>query len=107
MKIWLNGKFVKEDEAKVSITSAGFLYGQGVFETMRAYNERVFRLDSHLERLFKALPILNLELAAGYEVLKKAVKQALKEKNVKDAYLRITVWQGEKKGQARGFARHN
>ncbi|OGX18010.1 MAG: hypothetical protein A2Y01_03870 [Omnitrophica WOR_2 bacterium GWC2_44_8] len=106
MKIWLNGKFVKEEEAKVSITSAGFLYGQGVFETMRAYNERVFRLDSHLERLFKALPILNLELAAGYEVLKKAVKQALKENNLKDAYLRITTWQGKDKAEAVVFARN-
>ena len=105
MKIWFNGKFVKEEEAKVGITSAGFLYGQGAFETMRAYNERVFRLDSHLERLFKALPILNLELAVGQEVLKKAVKQALKENNLKDAYLRITVWQGKDKAEAAVFAR--
>ena len=108
MKIWLNGKFVEEEEAKVDITSGGFLYGQGVFETMRAYNERVFRLDSHLERLFKALPVLNLELAVGPEVLKKAVKQALKENNLKDAYLRITVWQGKDRPEAAVFAKaHN
>src|SRR3989338_8551339 len=108
MKIWLNGKFVEEEEAKVDITSGGFLYGQGVFETMRAYNERVFRLDSHLERLFKALPVLNLELAAGPEVLKKALKQALKENNLKDAYLRITVWQGKDGPEAAVFAKaHN
>ena len=105
MRIWINGKFVEEEEAKVDITSSGFLYGQGVFETMRAYNERVFRLDSHLERLFKALPVLNLELTAGPEVLKKAVKQALKENNLKDAYLRITVWQGKDKAEAAVFAR--
>lgn len=105
MKIWVNGKFVREEEAKVEIISAGFLYGQGAFETMRAYNERVFRLDSHLERLFKALPILNIELAVGHEVLKKAVKQALKENNLKDAYLRITVWQGKDKAEAAVFAR--
>lgn len=105
MKIWLNGKFINAEEAKADILDPGFLYGQGVFETMRAYNERVFRLDSHLERLFRALPALNMELAVGHEVLKKALKQALKENNLKDAYLRITVWQGKDKAEAAVFAR--
>ena len=105
MKVWHNGKFLEAEEVRIDLFSPGFLYGQGAFETMRAYNQRVFRLDSHLERLFKALPILNLELAVGAEVLKKAVKQALKENNLKDAYLRITVWQGKDKAEAAVFAR--
>lgn len=94
MKIWINGKFVKEGEAKVDIASAGFLYGQGVFETMRAYNEKIFRLDAHLERMLRSLAVINMQLDMENDGLKEAVKRCLKENNLKDAYVRLTLWQG-------------
>lgn len=96
MKVWFNGKFVEQEEVKVGILDPGFLYGQGVFETMRAYNERVFRLDSHVERLLKALAIIHIQADIKPDLLKKAVKQCLKENGLKDVYLRLTVWQAAK-----------
>ncbi|OGX31382.1 MAG: hypothetical protein A3G37_00070 [Omnitrophica WOR_2 bacterium RIFCSPLOWO2_12_FULL_46_30] len=97
MKIWLNGKFINEEEAKANILDPGFLYGQGVFETMRAYSADVFRLDSHIERLFNALTLVNIKSDIKPELLKKAVRQSLKENGLKDAYLRLTAWQGIEK----------
>lgn len=97
MKIWLNGKFINQEEIKVSILDPGFLYGQGVFETMRAYQEEVFRLDSHIERLFNSLPVVKIKSDIKPEALKKAIKQSLKENGLKDASLRLTVWQGTEK----------
>ena len=91
--------------AKLSIFDPGFLYGQGVFETMRSYNQRVFRLDSHIERLLKACPILNIKFDWDANSLKQAVKKALKENNLKDAYLRLTVWQGEDRVNIAIFAK--
>lgn len=95
MKIYLNGKFVKPEEAKISIFAPGFLYGQGLFETMRAYNERIFRLDSHIERLLGALPLINIKSNLETNLLKEAVNECLKKNGLRDGYVRLTVWQGE------------
>jgi branched-chain amino acid aminotransferase len=105
MKIYLDGKFVEEKEARVSILDPGFLYGQGVFETMRAYNKKIFRLDSHIERLLKALPLLQIEPAVEDHRLKEAVLKSLSENNLKDAYVRLTIWRGVDKGHIAIFAR--
>lgn len=105
MKIYLDGKFVEEEEARVSIFDPGFLYGQGVFETMRAYNKKIFRLDSHIERLLKALSLLEIKIGQGAEALKEAALGCIKENNLKDAYVRITVWQGADKGHIAIFAK--
>lgn len=95
MKIYLNGKFIEEEMAQVSLFEPGFLYGQGLFETMRAYNEKIFRLDAHIERLQRSLPVINMRLDMEARVLKDAVKRCLKENNLKDCYVRLTAWQGQ------------
>lgn len=105
MKIYLNGKFVNQDEAKIHIFDPGFLYGQGVFETLRAYNGRIFRLDSHIERLRKSLPILQIQADIETHQLKEAVLKCIKENNLKDAHLRLTVWQGKVRAHIAIFAR--
>lgn len=105
MKIWLNGNFINEEEAKADILDPGFLYGQGVFETMRAYKGEVFRLDSHIGRLLNSFPVVNIKSDIKPELLKKAVKQSLKENGLKGAYVRLTVWQGKDKAEAAVFAR--
>lgn len=97
MKIYLNGNFIEQEEARVNILDPGFLYGQGLFETMRVYNESVFRIDSHIQRLLKSLAIINIKLALEAKVLKEAVKECLKKNGLKDAYVRLTLWQGEDK----------
>ena len=60
-KVWINGKLVDMVDAKVSIFDRGFLYGDGVFETMRSYAGVVFKLEEHLERLFGALSFLKIK----------------------------------------------
>lgn len=105
MKIYLDGKFVEEKEARVSIFDPGFLYGWSVFETMRAYNKKIFRLDSHIERLLKALPLLEIKIGQGAEALKEAALGCIKENNLKDAYVRLTAWQGTDGGHVAVFAK--
>ncbi|MEI6656291.1 MAG: aminotransferase class IV, partial [Verrucomicrobiota bacterium] len=62
MKIWLDGKLVDESEAKVSVFDHGLLYGDGVFEGIRFYNGRIFRLEQHIRRLFESARAIVLEL---------------------------------------------
>lgn len=95
MKIYLNGKFVERQEAKISIFDPGFLYGQGLFETMRAYNGKIFRLDSHIERLCTFAPRINIKLNINANALKEAALRCIKENKLKDAYVRLTVWQSQ------------
>ena len=95
MKIYLNGRFLKREEARIRVLDPGFLYGQGLFETMRAYNGRVFRLDSHIQRLISSLAVIGIDAPLEAGSLKEAVKRGLKENGLKDAYARLTVWQGE------------
>lgn len=97
MKIYLNGKFIDQEKAHINIFDPGFLYGQGLFETMRAYNQKVFRLDAHIERMAAALLIINIQASITKEELKAAVKQCLKENDLKDAYVRLMLWQGQDK----------
>ena len=61
-KIYLNGRFVDREDARVSVFDHGFLYGDGVFEGIRAYNGRVFRLQEHVERLYRSARCLMLEI---------------------------------------------
>ncbi|MCK4262327.1 aminotransferase class IV, partial [bacterium] len=93
--IYFNGSFVPEEEARVSIFDRGFLYGDGLFETMRAYRGKVFRLDLHLQRLFHSAKIISLSIPKTLKELEEAVYGTLKANNLKDAYLRLTVSRGE------------
>lgn len=93
--IYLNGSLVPEEEAKVSIFDRGFLYGDGLFETMRAYAGKVFRLNLHLQRLFHSAQIISLPIPKTLRELEEAVYETLKANNLKDAHLRLTVSRGE------------
>ena len=77
---YVNGRFVLEAQASVSIFDPGFLYGDGVFETMRVYGGRMFRAAEHMERLFAGLQVLNIESVLSPEELR-AVCRALAETN--------------------------
>jgi branched-chain amino acid aminotransferase len=69
LTIYLDGQFVPEEEAKVSVFDHGFLYGDGVFEGIRSYNGRVFMLREHLERLYESARSIMLEVPMGMEEL--------------------------------------
>ncbi len=93
-KIFLNNKLVNIDEAGISVGDSGFLYGAGLFETMRAYNGIVFRLDDHLNRLLASAKALFIEHSYNKEYLKEAVYKVLEVNNLTDARIRLTLSAG-------------
>ena len=98
--IYLNGQLVSHFEAKLSPFDHGFLYGYGLFETMRAYNGRIFRLDSHLTRLRCSAESIGLAhtiltTEEGKQSLKAACMAILEANELKDARIRLTVSAGE------------
>lgn len=95
--VCINNRMVPQAKAKVAFDCPGFLYGQVLFETMRAYNGRVFLLKEHLRRLFSSLPAAGLATDLREEKLAQAVYATLRASKLKDARVRLTVWQeGEK-----------
>lgn len=94
-KIWINGKFFDPGKAKISVFDRGFLYGDGAFETMRSYAGVVFKLDDHLDRLFKSLKILKIKQPRSKKFLSDAICKSLKINNLLGAYIRLAVTRGE------------
>jgi len=89
--IYLNGKFLPQKEAKISVFSGGVLYGEGLFETMRAYDGQVFRLEEHLCRLSKGAEILGLKVPKDLESSQEIIQQLVKLNNLLDAYVRLNL----------------
>lgn len=94
MKLYLNGSFVDEKDAKVSVFDSGFLYGDGLFETMRAYNGAIFALDRHLERLAYSAGVLEYDNMPAKETLMDACSGILRVNELKDARIRLTITRG-------------
>lgn len=94
MKIYIDGKFYDERNAKVSVFDHGLLYGDGVFEGIRAYNGRVFRLKEHVERLFYSAKAILLDIPISPEEVAKAVVLSCKKNQLKDGYIRLVVTRG-------------
>ena len=95
MKVYINGKFYDNNNAKISVFDHGLLYGDGVFEGIRAYNRLVFKLREHIDRLYESAHSIMLKVPLPREQLIKAVILTLKENNLKDAYIRLVVTRGE------------
>lgn len=93
--IYFNGKFVPKNEARTSIYDHGFLYGDGVFEGIRAYNGRIFRLDEHLDRMYDSAKAIDLKIPLSKEEMKKAIIETLKKNKLEDAYIRPIVSRGD------------
>ncbi|QOR66732.1 aminodeoxychorismate lyase [Cytobacillus suaedae] len=94
MYIYLNGEYVKQEEAKISPLDHGYLYGLGVFETFRTYDGHPFLLDDHLARLKEALKELQIDYSPTREDVKSIVDLLLKRNNLEDAYIRFNVSAG-------------
>jgi branched-chain amino acid aminotransferase len=92
--VYLNDKFVPQEEAVVSVFDHGFLYGDGVYETLRAYRGRVFQLAEHLARLERSASRIQLHLPVSLERLTDLVRESLSRNQLQEAYLRITVSRG-------------
>src|SRR3954465_9402579 len=91
---WINGDFVDEDPARVSIRDTGLLHAAGVFTTMRSYSGQVFRLSEHLRRVRDSCEALFIPLNHGDDVLIDAVAGLLDRNQLQDARLRLTVTRG-------------
>lgn len=94
MKIYINGKFYNKNNAKVSVFDHGLLYGDGVFEGIRSYNRRVFKLSEHIDRLLESAQSIMLKIPLNKEQLIKAVVETLKVNKLTNAYIRLVVSRG-------------
>jgi len=94
MKVYINGKFYEKEEAKISVFDHGLLYGDGVFEGIRSYNRRVFKLKEHIDRLYNSAKAIMLEIPISKEEMEKAIIETLKINNLSDAYIRVVVTRG-------------
>jgi len=94
MKIFIDGQFYGENEAKVSVFDHGLLYGDGVFEGIRAYHGRVFKLKEHIDRLFYSAKAILLEIPMTHAEVMQATVETLRANDLKDAYVRLIVTRG-------------
>ncbi|HUK37799.1 MAG TPA: branched-chain-amino-acid transaminase [Methanomicrobiales archaeon] len=94
MWIYLDGRFVQREEAKVSVFDHGLLYGDGVFEGIRAYNGKVFRLEAHLDRLYDSAKTINLVPPVTKKEFAGLVLETLRKNKLRDAYLRPVITRG-------------
>jgi len=92
--IWINGSFEKWDEAKVHVLNHGLHYASCVFEGLRIYNGKVFKLNEHIQRLYKSAEILDLKIPFQLNDICLHVKDVVKKQNVKNGYIRPVVWRG-------------
>ena len=95
MKVYLNGKLVDKKDAKVSVFDHGYLYGDGVFEGIRAYKELVFKLNEHIDRLFESAHSITLKISISKKEMIAAIIKTLKANKLKDSYIRVVVSRGE------------
>ena len=94
LKIYIAGKLYDKEDAKISVYDHGLLYGDGVFEGMRSYGGKVFRLQQHLDRLWDSARAIWLEIPMTKDELAKAVNDTLAVNNIKDGYIRLVVTRG-------------
>jgi branched-chain amino acid aminotransferase len=94
MKIYVDGKFLDEKKATVSVFDHGLLYGDGVFEGIRAYNGRVFKLREHIDRLFYSAKAILLTLPMSHREIMDAVVETCRRNRIRDGYIRLVVTRG-------------
>ncbi|MEA1864391.1 MAG: branched-chain-amino-acid transaminase [Euryarchaeota archaeon] len=94
LQVYANGDFVPQDQAVTSIYDHGFLYGDGVFEGIRAYNRRVFRLDEHIDRLYDSAKAIMLDIPLSKDEMRDAILETIRVNDLRDAYIRPIVSRG-------------
>ncbi|MFQ6073215.1 MAG: branched-chain-amino-acid transaminase [Methanosarcinales archaeon] len=92
--VYIDGEYFEKDNAKISVFDHGFLYGDGVFESIRCYNGNVFGLQEHIERLYESAKLINLEIPETREKMINLVCETIKRTKLKDAYVRLVISRG-------------
>lgn len=93
--IYLDGKYLPEEDAKISVFDHGFLYGDGVFEGIRAYHNSVFRLKEHIDRLYDSAKAVNMAIPLTREEMAEVVLETCRKNGLKDAYIRLVISRGK------------
>jgi branched-chain amino acid aminotransferase len=94
LQVYVDGVFYPKSQAKVSVFDHGLLYGDGVFEGIRAYNGSVFKLKEHIDRLYRSAHMIMLEIPISKEEMIQTVVETLRKNNLKDSYIRLVVTRG-------------
>jgi len=94
MKVYIDGKYYDEKSARVSVFDHGLLYGDGIFEGIRAYHGRVFKLKEHIDRLFNSAKALLLNIPMSHAAMMRAVVETCRKNNLRDGYIRHVVTRG-------------
>jgi len=94
MQVYIDGKFFPQSKASVSVYDHGFLYGDGVFEGIRIYNNNIFMLNEHIKRLYDSAKAIRLKIPLSKTELRKAVEQAHKVNGLKNGYIRLIITRG-------------
>jgi len=94
LKTYVNGEFVDEKDAKVSVFDHGLLYGDGVFEGIRVYNKRIFKLDEHVDRIYDSAKAINLRVPLGRDDLRNAIIETCRINEIENGYIRPIVTRG-------------
>ncbi|MDY0165653.1 MAG: branched-chain-amino-acid transaminase [Thermoguttaceae bacterium] len=94
LKVYINGTLYDKDDAKISVYDHGLLYGDGVFEGIRSYGGKVFRLQEHLDRLWDSAKALWLEIPMSKKQLGRDIERMLETNGIKDGYIRVVVTRG-------------
>lgn len=91
----IDGEYVPEQDAKISVFDHALLYGDGVFEGIRIYNRRAFMLDEHLKRLYDGAKVIRLDIPLGFEEMKDRVRETVRKNDISDGYVRLVVTRGK------------
>lgn len=94
IQVYIDGTFYPKEEAKVSVFDHGFLYGDGVFEGIRAYNGRVWKLTEHLDRLYTSAKSILLDIPISWQEMESVILETCRRNNLNDAYIRVVVSRG-------------
>ncbi|MCL5677532.1 MAG: branched-chain-amino-acid transaminase [Firmicutes bacterium] len=94
VEVYVNGSFYPQEEAKVSVFDHGYLYGDGVFEGIRAYDGRIFRLDEHVQRLYNSAKAILLDIPIPREEMRRVIVDSVRRNHLRDAYIRPVVSRG-------------
>ncbi len=94
LKIWLDGRLVEKEDAKISVFDHSLLYGDGVFEGIRVYNGKIFEMDAHLKRLYQSAKVIRLPICRSESELAEAMQQTVQANGIINGYIRLVVTRG-------------
>lgn len=100
-QVYLNGQLVPQEQAMVSVFDHGLLYGDGVFEGIRVYYDKVFLLEEHIDRLYESARAIRLEIPISPEEMTKAVADTVKANQIESGYVRLVITRGAGSTRAR------